>query len=112
MKYTIMAIAAIVAVHGIASGAAIADETTPYRTVRMVQINGTGQEFYFRATEGGWGAPSCPNAIYVYVTSDVVDRKLVLAAGMTAKAMGTRVQFIGNCLDQNYFKATYVILGD
>ena len=88
------------------------NETTTSQIISQFLYNGISDHTYFTSTVG-WGAPSCPNAIYAEVMPDLPGKKEMLAIGYAAKLSGTPVKFMGSCNpgDSNYFTVTYIFVG-
>ena len=88
-------------------------EQTAAKSIERVQIsassNGTTASYYFVNTSG-WGATTCPNAMYVQITESYAGSKAMLSMALTAKSTNAEVTFLGECYDDNYFKANYMIL--
>lgn len=100
------------------SSAAMGEETTATRYIWQFNIDASLNVHYFRAANNAtsssstsWGAPSCPNAEYVY-TQSLAGQKDILAVALSASALGRPVSFIGVCqAGGNYFVATRILMG-
>lgn len=86
-----------------------AAETTEFRKIATIQMGATGS-VYFVADPAGWGAPSCPNAIYAhYNKASNSAAAEFLSLALAAKAAGYTVGFNGVCsADGNYIKVNYI----
>lgn len=99
----------IVVLLGAFLSTAFADQTQ-YRTVKRVQLNSS--LMYFVAEEGGWGAPGCPDATYVYINQTNTAAKYFYSAALASNATKAKMSFLGSCTDANYFLATYMFYGE
>lgn len=85
-------------------------EETISQLIGPVNFNGSESTSFYRGASK-WGAPSCPNATYVQVRSNVPGYKEILSIALAAKMAGKKVQFWGSCdTDPNYFTAFYVVI--
>lgn len=87
---------------------AISLETTVNQKIINVNYDGAGNSLYFIGGQR-WGAPSCPNAPFIYIPSTVSGRKEILSIALAAKVSDKPVRFLGTCYDSYYFAATYIV---
>lgn len=86
-----------------------ADEISQYREVERIQYSAKSKTVYFTAKTTGWGAVSCPNAIYAYAAeSETPGLNTLISLVMQAKATGSTVAFTGECTGGDYYKVHYV----
>ena len=93
--------------------AARAEQTPPQKIGNIeVQISGgSGPGYYFRPFGyGGWGAPSCPAANYIYLSMSTTGAKDLYQAAVIAKALDKNVTFFGTCSNNSYFIPIYIIV--
>ena len=84
--------------------------STNKQLIKRVQYNGAAQVLYF-VGDASWSSPTCPNATYVQVKSDVPGQKEIMSLGLAAKMAGKNVTFWGACdADPNYYNAFYIII--
>ena len=112
MKYPIKVIFFLGSLGWAANSFSAGNETTTPQTISQFLYNGISDHTYFTSAVG-WGAPSCPHAVYAEVMPDLPGKKEMLAIGYAAKLSGTPVRFMGTCNpgDSNYFTVTYIIVG-
>lgn len=84
-------------------------EITIAQPIAKVLYNGEAG-FLYVVGGGGWGAPSCPTAVYVQVSNTLAYRKELFAATLAAQSAGRTVRFRGNCnpTNGNSFDAYYI----
>ena len=93
------------------SSAAWSAEWTAFQSVNLLDTTGETQETLIIPVGNAWGAPSCPSASYVVLTSALASYKEMLASILTAKAAGLQVRFFGDCAaNPAFFTATKVRL--
>lgn len=87
-----------------------ADVSTEHKTIKRLQRSDGNT--YVAADGGGWGAPGCPDATYVYWNETIVpnSHKEFTAMAMAAKLSRTTVYFSGTCNGSNYFIAKYMYM--
>jgi len=86
-----------------------ADEMSQYREVDHIQYSAKSKAVYFTAKPAGWGAASCPNAIYAYAAeSETPGLNTLISLVMQAKATGSTVAFTGECTGGDDYKVHYV----
>jgi hypothetical protein len=85
-------------------------EYTATQTITRFQFDPSGENYYFVGA-AKWGAPSCPNATYVWFSPTLPNYKQMFAILYAAKMSGSSVQFSGYCSsDLDYFIPTYVFV--
>ena len=65
---------------------------------------------YYFINASGWGHPSCTTAKYAFIDSSALGAKEMLGSMLAAKASGSNVKFIADCLDSSsdYIMFEYV----
>ncbi len=89
-----------------------ADTSTGWNKISLIQINDVDAYYYFKTSNGSWGAPECPQAEWVYIRSQEVSvADQMLSAALTAKIAGVNVRFRGTCdSNGNYLRAVSINL--
>lgn len=90
---------------------AYAVEATQQKVIERIQ-HARNSTVYVVNTSG-WGAPTCPSAIYAYFNQDAGVAEgdgfdELFAIVLAAKYSGGNVAFQGNCNGQNYFEVDYI----
>ncbi len=78
----------------------------------ITQVNIDNQGGVYLLTDGYWGAPSCPKAIYVYIppTLDEKSGNKMFSLALFAKSIEKSVYFSGTCAGTNDFIADYMVM--
>ena len=92
------------------------DIQTQTKTIDRIQIEGntasnsTNLAHYYFVNKEGWGAVSCPTAIYAYIGENEPGAEAMLKLAQQAKKDQTPVSFLGSCdSNGNYVRVTYMI---
>lgn len=96
-KFTALLVTAAIA---LGASNACADEWSPARSLDQIEIEsapaGQTGRYYLRHI-GGWGFPECPAAEWVYIATDRVGAREMLAVAMQAQQQGKLVQVYTAC---------------
>ncbi len=61
------------------------------------QIHVNAGMYYFKATDNNWGATSCPNAQYGYISESDPGAKAILSVALSGKGMQLPIVLSGLC---------------
>lgn len=93
------------------SAAVLAVEWTGQRSIHEVRVReATGTAYLFTATEGQWGAPGCPDAVYITISNSLGLKESILSVALAAKMADIKVMFNGTCVNSSTFSADYIII--
>ncbi len=90
-----------------------AAEYTDVHQIKTIEWDGSTNKMYFtNITNGGWGAPGCPDAVYILIDPSLTQQETFRSLGIAAHATKANVKFYGSCdqTSQFNFIASYMTL--
>lgn len=86
---------------------------SPGLVIDEIQYDGAGKNIYLKTETAGWGAPSCPDAQFIWIKPSVTYQNELLKVVLSAKMSGTKMRFKGDCSSTlGYFETTYIMMLD